>query len=223
LGRKVHPIGFRLGIIKDWQTRWYAEGREYAALLDEDRKIRRLIVEQNHEAGISFVEIERFPKEVSVIIHSARPGIIIGRKGQNVNDLRKHLQDLTGKRVKVDVHEVEKPDLDARLVAQSLAEQLERRVAYKRAMKRAVSRALQGGAQGAMITCGGRLAGSEMARREVVREGQVPRHTLRANIDYGQAEALTTYGRIGIKVWIYLGEVLPEKSAVEEVAAAQAS
>ena len=153
-------------------------------------------------------------------IHSARPGILIGRRGQNVNVLRNELQQLTDKRVKVDVKEVENPDLDARLVAQSLAEQLERRVAYKRAMKRAVERALQAGAKGAMVTCGGRLAGAEMARRETVREGRVPRHTLRADIDYGQAEALTTFGRIGIKVWIYKGDVLPEKAAAAEAVAA---
>ncbi|NLF00131.1 MAG: 30S ribosomal protein S3 [Anaerolineales bacterium] len=215
MGRKVHPIGFRLGVIKDWQTRWYAEGEQYSALLAEDRAIRDLVMKMNKEAGISFVEIERFPKEVSVTIHSAKPGIIIGRKGQNVNDLRKALQDSTGKRVKVDVREIAKPDLDARLVAQSLVEQLERRVSYKRALKRAVGRALQAGAKGAMVTCAGRLAGSEMARRESAREGRVPRHTVRADIDYGYAEALTTFGRIGVKVWIYQGEVLPEKAAPE--------
>lgn len=222
MGRKVHPIGFRLGIIKDWRTRWYAEGGQYTKLLEEDRRIRRRILDLNPNAGISFIEMERYPNEVTVTIHSARPGILIGRRGQNVNLLRNELQRLTDKRVKVDVKEVQNPDLDARLVAQSLAEQLERRVAYKRAMKRAVERAIQAGAKGAMVTCGGRLAGAEMARRETVREGRVPRHTLRADIDYGQAEALTTFGRIGIKVWIYLGEVLPEKTtATEAVAAAE--
>ncbi len=216
MGRKVHPIGFRIGIIKDWRTRWYAEGRRYTELLEEDRKIRDLVRQISPNAGISYIEIERFPKEVSITIHSARPGIIIGRKGQSVNELRNRLQELTDKRVKVDVKEVEKPDLDARLVAEGLAEQLERRVSYKRAMKRAVQRALQSGAKGAMVTCGGRLAGAEMARRETVREGRVPRHTLRADIDYGQAEALTTFGRVGVKVWIYLGDVLPEKGSVGE-------
>jgi small subunit ribosomal protein S3 len=220
LGRKVHPIGFRLGLIKDWRTRWYAEGSQYTKLLEEDRRIRRRIHELNPNAAISFIEIERYPNEVTVTIHSARPGILIGRRGQNVNVLRNELQQLTDKRVKVDVKEVENPDLDARLVAQSLADQLERRVAYKRAMKRAVERALQAGAKGAMVTCGGRLAGAEMARRETVREGRVPRHTLRADIDYGQAEALTTFGRIGIKVWIYKGDVLPEKAAAAEAVAA---
>jgi len=215
LGRKVHPIGFRIGIIKDWQTRWYAEGERYTELLDEDRKIRSMIFAQSPNGGISYVEIERFPKEVSITIHSARPGIIIGRKGVNVNELRRRLQELTDKRIKVDVREVERPDLDARLVARNLAEQLERRVSYRRAMKRSVGRALQAGAKGAMISVGGRLSGAEMARRETVREGRVPRHTLRADIDYGKAEALTTFGRIGVKVWIYLGDVLPEKEAEE--------
>jgi len=215
LGRKVHPIGFRIGIIKDWQTRWYAEGERYTELLDEDRKIRSMIFAQSPNGGISYVEIERFPKEVSITIHSARPGIIIGRKGVNVNELRRRLQELTDKRIKVDVREVERPDLDARLVARNLAEQLERRVSYRRAMKRSVGRALQAGAKGAMISVGGRLSGAEMARRETVREGRVPRHTLRADIDYGKAEALTTFGRIGVKVWIYLGDVLTEKEAEE--------
>lgn len=215
MGRKVHPIGFRIGIIKDWQTRWYAEGERYTELLDEDRKIRSMIFAQSPNAGISYVEIERFPKEVSITIHSARPGIIIGRKGVNVNELRRRLQELTDKRIKVDVREVERPDLDARLVARNLAEQLERRVSYRRAMKRSVGRSLQAGAKGAMITVAGRLSGAEMARRETVREGRVPRHTLRADIDYGQAEALTTFGRIGVKVWIYLGDILPEKEAEE--------
>ncbi|MBC7223137.1 MAG: 30S ribosomal protein S3 [Anaerolineae bacterium] len=219
MGRKVHPIGFRIGIIKDWRTRWYAEGSQYTKLLEEDRQIRRRIYEMNPNAAISYIEIERYPNEVTVTIHSARPGILIGRRGQNVNALRNELQQLTDKRVKVDVREVENPDLDARLVAQNLAEQLERRVSYKRAMKRAVERAIQAGAKGAMVTCGGRLAGAEMARRETVREGRVPRHTLRADIDYGQAEALTTFGRIGVKVWIYLGDVLPEKAAAEQAAA----
>jgi small subunit ribosomal protein S3 len=181
-------------------------------LLDEDRQIRDLINDKGRDGGISRIEVERFPKEVSVTIHSARPGIIIGRKGANVNEVRRLLQELTGKRVKVDVREVPKPDLDARLVAEGLAEQLQRRVSYKRAMKRAVGRALQAGAKGAMVTCAGRLSGAEMARRETTREGRVPRHTLRADIDYGQAEALTTFGRIGVKVWIYLDDVLPEKA-----------
>jgi len=213
LGRKVHPIGFRLGIIKDWETRWYAEGSQYADLLAEDRMIRESIRKEMGEAGIAKIEIERFPGAVQVVIHTSKPGIIIGRKGASVNALRTRLQETTGKKVKVDVMEIEQPELNAYLVAVDLASQLERRVAYKRAMKQAVARAMRAGAKGIMITCGGRLAGSEMARVDTVREGQVPRHTLRADIDFARAEALTTFGRIGVKVWIYKGEVMPKRQA----------
>jgi small subunit ribosomal protein S3 len=209
LGRKVHPYGFRLGIIKDWKARWYAEGEEYADLLAEDRLIRDLIRNEMERAGISSIDIERFPRRVSITIHTAKPGIIIGRKGSSVNQLRQQLEELTDKSIRVDVQEVEKPELDAYLVAESIAEQLERRISHKRAMKQAISRAMRMGAKGVMITCGGRLAGTEMARRESAREGRVPRHTLRADIDYAQAEALTTFGRIGVKVWIYKGDILP--------------
>ena len=211
MGRKVHPIGFRLGIIKDWQTRWYAEGSQYADLLAEDRQIRQTIRQEMEQAGISRIEIERFPGAVQVMIHTSKPGIIIGRKGASVNTLRAKLQELTGKKVKLDVVEIEKPELDAFLVAEDLADQLERRVSYKRAMKQAVARAMRAGAKGIMITVSGRLAGSEMARTDTVREGRVPRHTLRADIDFAQAEALTTYGRIGVKVWIYKGDVMPQR------------
>ncbi len=211
MGRKVHPIGFRLGIIKDWETRWYAEGSQYADLLAEDRKIRQTIRQEMEQAGISHIEIERFPGAVQVMIHTSKPGIIIGRKGVSVNTLRAKLQELTGKKVKLDVIEIEKPELDAYLVAEDLADQLERRVSYKRAMKQAVARAMRAGAKGIMITVSGRLAGSEMARTDTVREGRVPRHTLRADIDFARAEALTTYGRIGVKVWIYKGDVLPQR------------
>ncbi len=211
MGRKVHPIGFRLGIIKDWQTRWYAEGSQYADLLEEDRAIRNTIRQEMKQAGISQIEIERFPGAVQVMIHTSKPGVIIGRKGANVNNLRAKLQELTGKKVKVDVIEIERPELDAYLVAEDLAAQLERRVSYKRAMKQAVARAMRAGAKGIMITCSGRLAGAEMARSDTVREGRVPRHTLRADIDYAQAEALTTFGRIGVKVWIYKGDVMPSQ------------
>jgi len=212
LGRKVHPIGFRLGIVKDHQACWYAEGREYAALLREDRAIRQLIRRENERAGISTIEIERLPvaRQVSIKIHTAKPGILIGRKGQNVNALRKKLEELTGKKIHLDILEVENPDLDARLIGESIAGQLERRISHKRAMKQAVKRAMRAGAKGIMITCAGRLGGSDMARRETVREGRVPRHTLRADIDYAQVEALTTYSKIGIKVWVYKGDILPE-------------
>jgi len=208
LGRKVHPLGFRLGIIKTWQSRWFAEGEDYADLLGEDLAIRKLIREKAGHAGIDRTEIERLLNQVIVIIHTAKPGIIIGRRGAAVKDLRQDLEALTGKRIKIDVQEVEKPDLCARLVAENIASQLERRISHGRAMRRAVQQAMRAGAEGIMITCGGRLSGSEMARRENVNEGRIPRHTLRADIDFARSEALTTYGRIGVKVWVYKGEVL---------------
>ena len=210
MGRKVHPLGFRLGIIKDWQARWYAEREEYANLLQEDLDILELIRKEMGQAGISRIEIERFPKQVSITIWTAKPGIIIGRKGASVKNLRQDLEKLSAKRVRIDVQEVERHELDAYLVAENIASQLERRIAHSRAMIRAVTQAMRLGAEGVKIICSGRLSGAEMARREWVMEGQVPRNTLRADIDYGFAEALTTYGRIGIKVWIYKGEVLPE-------------
>ena len=209
MGRKVNPIGFRLGVTKPWEARWYAEGDRYAQLLAEDRDIRRTIHKTLGEAGVSHVEIQRYPKQVSIKIHTAKPGMVIGRKGANVNALKTELEKLSGKRIKIDVAEITQPDLDATVVAKSVAEQLERRISQKRAMKQAVARAMRGGAQGVRIACAGRLAGSEMARREWVREGRVPLHTLRADIDYAVAEALTTFGRIGVKVWIYRGDVAP--------------
>ena len=210
MGRKVHPIGFRLGMVEKHRSRWYAEDEEYTGLLAEDRKIRKVVADALPEAQISKVESERCPpQQVRVTVHSAKPGVIIGRKGATVNALRNDLQTATGKRVKLDIAEIEHPELDAFLVARSVADQMQRRISHKRAMKQAVLRALKAGAQGCMIRCGGRLAGSEMARVETIREGRVPRHTLRAEIDYAKDEALTTYGRIGIKVWIYKGERLP--------------
>ncbi len=213
MGRKVHPYGFRLGVIKDWRARWYSEKGRYTELLDEDRMIRAMIRKEMPKASISDVEIERQRNYVHVWIHTAKPGIIIGRKGANVNQLRTRLQEVTNKRVKVDVTEITRPEIDAYLVAESIAEQIEKRISHKRAMKQAVTRAMRQGAEGIMITVAGRLSGSEMARRETQREGQVPRHTLRADIDYAHTEALTTFGRIGIKVWIYKGQVLPGKTA----------
>lgn len=210
MGRKVHPTGFRLGMVERHRSRWFAEGGEYKSLLAEDRKIRKTVLGALPDAQISKVEIERFPpNQVRITVHSAKPGVIIGRKGATVNALRNDLQTVTGKRVKLDIAEIEHPELDAFLVARSIADQLGRRISHKRAMKQAVLRALKAGAQGCMIRCGGRLAGSEMARVETIREGRVPRHTLRAEIDYAKDEALTTFGRIGIKVWIYKGEILP--------------
>ncbi len=212
MGRKVHPYGFRLGVIKDWRARWYSDKKRYTDLLDEDRMIREMIRKEMPKASIANVEIERQRNYVHVWIHTAKPGIIIGRKGANVNQLRTHLQEVTNKRVKVDVTEITRPETDAYLVAESIAEQIEKRISHKRAMKQAVTRAMRQGAEGIMITVAGRLSGSEMARMETQREGQVPRHTLRADIDYAHAEALTTFGRIGVKVWIYKGEVLPGKT-----------
>jgi len=213
LGRKVHPFGFRLGIIKEHRARWYAERGEYRDLLKEDLKIRKLVIDGHDRGSIADVEIERLPaaKQVSVKIHTAKPGVVIGRKGAAVNQLRKNLEDLTGKKVHIDVVEVANPDLSAQLIGDSIAMQLERRISHKRAMKQAVRRAMKAGAQGVMITCSGRLSGADMARRESQREGQVPRHTLRADIDYAHVEGLTTFSKIGIKVWVYKGEVLPER------------
>ncbi len=210
MGRKVHPYGFRLKIIRDWKARWYAEGAKYADLLGEDLKIRKLIRKQLGRAGISLIEIERFPKQVSITVHTAKPGIVIGRRGATVKVLRQDLEELTGKKIRLEVQEVEKPDLDAYLVAENIASQLSRRISHGRAMRRAVRQAMRFGAEGIRISCSGRLHGAEMARREWVREGRVPLQTLRADIDYAQVEAATTYGRIGVKVWIYKGQVLPK-------------
>jgi small subunit ribosomal protein S3 len=214
LGRKVHPLGFRLGVIKTWKSRWYAEGEDYVDRLTEDKEIRDMIRKDMGHAGIAEIEIERLPNQVIVIIHTAKPGIIIGRRGVSVKQLRQDLEDETGKRIKVEVQEVDRPDLSAPLVAENIASQLERRISHGRAMRRAVQQAMRAGAEGVMIACGGRLSGSEMARRETINEGRIPRHTLRADIDFARAEALTTYGRIGVKVWIYKGEVIgPEAQA----------
>lgn len=209
MGRKVHPTAFRLGIIKDHLSRWYAEGEEYTRLLEEDRLIRERVTKELAKAGVSKIEIERAARQVRLKIHAAKPGLIIGRRGANVSDLRKSLAALTGKEVKVDVEEIKKPELDAYLVAESIADQISRRVAYKRAIKQAAQRTMKAGAKGVMIRVGGRLGGAEMARVDSVRDGRIPRHTLRADIDYADTIAKTTYGVIGIKVWIYKGEVLP--------------
>lgn len=211
MGRKVHPIGFRLKVNRDWDARWYAEGGRYVDLLHEDRKIRGYIKTQTGRAGISRVEIERYPNQVLVNIHTARPGIVIGRKGESVKKIKTDLERLTEKKVKVEVTEIEKPDLDSTLVAENIAGQLERRIGHSRAIKRAMSQAMRQGGQGIRVNVSGRLGGSDMARREWASEGQIPRNTLRANIDYGTAEALTTFGRIGIKVWIYKGDVLDDE------------
>jgi small subunit ribosomal protein S3 len=217
LGRKVHPTGFRLKVIKDWDARWFAEGQEYADLLHEDLEIRDLIRAVGPSAAISRVEIERFTNQVQVTIWTAKPGVVIGRKGASVKELRRKLEELTGKKVRVEVEEIEKPDLDAYLVAENIVSQLERRISHGRAMKRAIGQAMRQGAEGIKIMCSGRLSGAEMARREWQMEGQVPRNTLRADIDYGFAEALTGFGRIGVKVWVYKGEILGDQAERRDV------
>ncbi len=211
MGHKVHPLGFRIGVIRDWQAKWYAE-KDYVEFLQEDMKLRRAIQSQYNDAGISLVEIERQSNKVSVTIHTARPGVVIGRGGQRVDEMRLQLENLIGKRIQLNVLEVQQAELDAYLVGRAIAEQIEHRVAFRRAMKQALFRTMQAGAKGIRISCAGRLGGVEIARREVTHQGQVPLHTLRADIDYGFTEAHTTLGRIGIKVWIYRGDILPEPS-----------
>jgi small subunit ribosomal protein S3 len=213
MGRKVNPIGFRLKINKTWEGRWYAEGREYVEQLHQDFALRDLVRREASRAGVSRIEIERFPGKVKIVVNTAKPGVLIGRKGESVKNLRQHLETVVGKKIDLEIKEIKSPDLDAYLVANNIAEQLERRISYQRAMKRAIQQAIRQGAQGIRVEVAGRLSGAEMARTVNMREGRVPRATLRADIDYHQTQALTTYGRIGVKVWIYKGELLP---AVEE-------
>jgi small subunit ribosomal protein S3 len=213
MGQKVHPIGFRLGVIKTWDSRWYAK-KNYAALLHEDIKIRNIVKERLTHAGVSKIEIERAGQKAKINIHTARPGIIIGKKGAEVDKLKKDLEAMTGKQMYINIQEIRRPELEAQLVAENIALQLERRIAFRRAMKKSVTSALRLGAQGIKINCAGRLAGAEIARTEWYREGRVPLHTLRADIQYGFAEAKTTMGQIGVKVWIYKGEVLQPAKAV---------
>ena len=217
MGRKVHPIGFRLKTIRDWNARWYAEGGRYRDLLQEDMAIRRMVKQDLNAAGVAKVEIERFPNQVQVTIHTARPGIVIGRKGAAVKDLRQKLKDMTGKTARVEVEEITQPDGNAQLIAENITGQLERRISHSRAMKRAVLQAMRAGVKGIRIEASGRLSGSEMARNEKLWEGRVPRNMIRADLDYGFAEALTTYGRIGIKVWVYNGEILPQRVEATDV------
>lgn len=209
MGQKVHPKGLRVGIIRDWESNWYAD-KNYDELLHEDFKIRKFIKEKLFQAGVPMVQIERAANRVKISIHTAKPGIVIGRGGNEVENLKKELEQMTGKKVNVNIVEIKKPELNAQLVAENVAQQLEKRIGFRRAMKQAVSRTMRLGAQGMKISCAGRLGGAEIARTEWYSEGKVPLHTLRADIDYGFAEANTTYGKIGIKVWIYKGEVLPE-------------
>lgn len=214
MGQKVHPLGLRLGIIKDWDARWFAE-RDYAEMLHEDLKIRRTLKKRLYASGVAKVEIERAANRIKVTIHTARPGMVIGRGGAEVENIRRDLEKLTGKQVQLNIAEVKTPELNAQLVAENIAFQLERRVSFRRAMKQAITRAMRLGAQGIKVCCSGRLAGAEIARSEHYSEGKVPLHTLRADIDFGMAEAKTTYGKIGVKVWIYKGEVLPQRKTAK--------
>lgn len=212
MGRKVNPIGFRLGVIKDWQSRWYAEKeRTYTELLHEDFKLRAMIQKRLNNAGLSRIEIQRSANNMEVTLHTAKPGIVIGKGGKDVDVLKGDLEKVTGKKVKLNIEEIRQPELDAYLVAESIAEQISKRVNYKRAMKQAVTRAMRLGAKGIKIKVSGRLAGAEMARIAYEKDGRVPLQTIRADIDYGLVHAYTTYGRIGVKVWIYKGDVLPSQ------------
>jgi small subunit ribosomal protein S3 len=219
VGQKVHPIGFRLGVIRTWESKWYEE-KNYAKWLHEDIKIRELTKEKLGQAGISRIEIERAANKVKVNVHTARPGIVIGKRGAGIETIKKELQALTDNEVFLNVVEVRKAETDAQLVAENIATQLERRIAFRRAMKKAVQTSLKFGAKGIRVATSGRLGGSEMARYEWYREGRVPLHTLRADIDYGFAEAKTTYGKIGVKVWIMRGEVLPQSAKAPRPAGA---
>jgi small subunit ribosomal protein S3 len=218
LGQKTNPIGNRLGIIRTWDSRWFSK-RGYADQLIEDVNVRKAIKKRLYHAGVSRIEIERAGQKIRVIIHTARPGIIIGKKGAEVEKLRKDVEAMTGRETSIDIKEIRKPEVDAQLVAENIALQLEKRVSFRRAMKKAVASALRFGALGIRVACAGRLAGAEIARTEWYREGRVPLHTFRADIDYGLAEARTTYGAIGIKVWIYNGDILPELHQAGDVQA----
>jgi len=217
LGQKISPIGFRVGIIRDWDARWYAE-KDYTKLLHEDLKIRDFIKKQLEGAGVSRIEIDRAANNLRINIHTAKPGMVIGKGGAGVDQLRRSLEKMTEKKVHINIMEIKNPELDAYLVAESIAQQLSKRIAFRRAMKQAVFRTMRAGAKGVKIICKGRLAGAEMARAESYHEGTVPLQTLRADIDYGFCEAHTTYGRIGVKVWIYKGEILPESKKKDEAA-----
>ncbi len=222
MGQKVHPTGFRIGTIYGWQSRWYA-GRNYTVQLHEDLRIRDYVMAQLADASVSRVDIDRSANHATVTVHTAKPGIAIGRGGQKVDELRTKLEGFTGHRVRVNIDEITQPELDALLVARSIAEQLQRRVAFRRAIKQAAQRTMQRGAQGVRIRIAGRLGGAEMSRVETEMQGRVPLHTMRADIDYGFTEAATTFGRIGVKVWVYKGEILPERRVAAEMAEAIAA
>jgi small subunit ribosomal protein S3 len=209
MGRKVHPIGFRLNIIRSWEGRWFAEGEQYKEQLHQDIAIRKMIRKEGVRSGVSSIEVERFPGKVKILLHTAKPGILIGRKGENVKKIRRRLEDMTGKKIDLEIKEIKAPDLDAFLVANNVVNQLERRVSYRRAMKRTMQQTMRQGAEGIKVEVAGRLGGAEMSRSVWLREGRVPLQTLRADVDFAKAEANTTYGVLGVKVWIYRGEVLP--------------
>lgn len=211
MGQKVNPIGLRVGVIRDWESKWFG-GKDFADLLHEDLKIRDFVKKRLKDAAVSKVEIERAANRVNISVHTAKPGMVIGKGGQEVDALRNALVKLTNKKVHINIHEIKNPELDANLVAESIAQQLERRVSFRRAMKQSIGRTLRSGAKGVRTLVSGRLGGADIARSEGYSEGTVPLHTLRADIDYGFAEADTTYGKIGVKVWIYRGEVLPTKN-----------
>lgn len=215
MGQKVNPVGLRIGIIKDWESKWYA-GKDFADLLHEDLKIREYITKRLKDASVSKVEIERAANRVNVTVHTAKPGMVIGKGGTEVEALRKALNQLTGKRVHINILEIKRADIDAKLVAENIARQLENRVSFRRAQKQAIQRAMRAGAKGIKTMVSGRLGGADIARSEQYSEGTVPLHTLRADIDYAHAEADTTYGKLGVKVWIYKGEVLPTKKKSAE-------
>src|SRR5687767_13784 len=219
MGRKVNPVGFRLGIVSDWESKWFAE-RNYTDQLHEDIKIRKLLMNELQRAGISKVELERSANKVDVALHTSKPGIVIGKQGANVERIRNLLEKELGKKVHLKIEEIKVPEIDARLIAESIAEQIGRRVAYRRAMKHSVQQAMRRGAKGVKIRLGGRLGGAEMSRTVTEMDGRVPLHTLRADIDFGVVHAHTTYGRIGVKVWVYNGEVIPQKRQSPEAALA---
>lgn len=219
MGHKVHPIGFRLGITQEWRSRWYSQ-KHYTEFMQEDVRIRRLVMSRTYEAGVSRVDIERWANDAVITVHTGKPGIVIGRGGQRVDELRRSLEALCGKKVRLNIHEIRDPELDAYLVARNIASQMEHQISYRRAIKRSMLRTMQAGAKGIKVICSGRLGGAEIARRVTFREGRVPLHTLRADIDYGLCEARTLLGRIGCKVWIYKGDVFAQ---VEEIPAPPAA
>ena len=221
MGQKVNPHGLRVGVIKDWNSKWFADKKDFSDLLVEDHKIRELVKKEQELAGISKIDIERAANKIKVTVYTAKPGMVIGRGGSGIEQIKEGLKKYTEKHVDINIAEIKQPDMDSTLVAENIAAQLERRIAFRRAMKQAVSRTMRMGAKGIKVKVGGRLGGAEIARSESYREGSIPLHTLRADIDYGTAEANTTYGRIGIKVWIFKGEVLPERK--QPVAAVEGS